>query len=83
VNPEAEERYIAMGHESRTQVANELSLLQRAEWVTATAASLLGHDIPAVLGVDTANGIREYSPFLLRPHRVRHSSTTLEFTANE
>jgi hypothetical protein len=81
VNSEAEERYIAMWHESRTQAGNELSLLQHAEWVTATAASPLGHDIPAVLSVDTAKGTRAFSPFPLRPGRVTQSSTTLKFTA--
>jgi hypothetical protein len=82
VNTEAEKRYVAMWHESSAQAVTELSLLQHAEWITATAGSPLGHDIPPVLSVDTVKGIRELSPFLLRPGRATQSSTTLEFTAN-
>jgi hypothetical protein len=71
-----------MRRESGAQTITGLSLLQHAEGVTATAASPLGNDTPPVLSVDTAKGIRELPPFLLRLGRATQSSTTLEFTAN-
>jgi hypothetical protein len=82
VNTEAEEKYVALWHESGAQAITGLSLLQHAEWVTATAASPLGHDMRPILRVDTVKGIRELPPFLLRPGRATQSSTILEFTAN-
>jgi hypothetical protein len=71
-----------MRYESGAQTITGLSLWQHAEWVTATAASPLGNDIPLVRSLDTRKGIRELPPFLLRRGRATQSSSTLEFTAN-
>jgi hypothetical protein len=81
VNTEIE-KYIAIPHENGPQAVPQVSLLQHAEWATAAAASPHQNNVPLILGVNIAKGIRELPPLLLRSGRATHSSPTLDFKAN-
>jgi hypothetical protein len=81
VNTEIE-KYIDICHENGPQALPRLSLLQHAEWATAAAALPHQNNVPLILGVNIAKGIRELPPLLLRRDRATLSSTTLDFKAN-
>jgi hypothetical protein len=81
VNTEIE-KYIAIRHENGRQALPRLSLLQHAEWATAAAALPHQNNVPLILGVNIAKGIRELPPLLLRSGRATHSSPTLDFKGN-